>query len=264
MEDENKILEAYHSGIHSIKGISRKTGYGFKKVAKVLSTAGIVLSDVQEEIIKLRKSGMTTAEIMVATGMSETTVSSYSPKILPEQPMKQSEIGDYAIGIIYATSYVARENGKEYVFARNKDPWPIKFLADISGKNMYISNGTYCVKCKNIPSIPDINAVISKKDFLRAYIELHGVLDLQNTLQGKRLRLRIYGKYDVANYINHNLPAKEKKIQSIKNKIDGGYTGETSAVYYQSQHEIPDILEWLDGEPRNEKVWKKWNKLMAF
>lgn len=260
MNDDEIILEAYHSGIHSIKGISIITGYGYKKVAKALSTAGVVLSDAQEKIIELRKKGMTTVEIMKITGMSETTVSMYSPKVSTKQPIPQGEIDDYAIGIIYATSYLAKENGEEYVFARNKDSWYIKYLANISKKTMYFSDEKYCVKCKNIPGIPDIDTVISKKDFMRAYIEIHGILDLQ---KGKHLRLRIYGKYGIIKYINSNLPAVEKKIQTIKNKIDGGYIGETSAIYYQSQSEILDILEWLDGNPKNEKVWRKWNELIT-
>lgn len=50
-------------------------------------------------------------------------------------------------------------------------------------------------------------------------------------------------------------------MQHISNKIEGGkYTGETEAIYYQSEKEILAILEWMDGTPKNVRIWEQWKK----
>lgn len=46
-------------------------------------------------------------------------------------------IDDYSRGIILATAYLAKENGKQYIFARNIDKWPIEYLAKKAGVNVY-------------------------------------------------------------------------------------------------------------------------------
>lgn len=78
----------------------------------------------------------------------------------------------------------------------------------------------------------------------------------------KKPRLRIYGKEDIISFINIHLPAKNKKIQCIKNNIGGVYTGRTYAIYYQSTKEIMDILQWLYGNPNNERIWDKWKQII--
>jgi len=173
-------------------------------------------------------------------------------------------IDDYSRGIIWATAYLAKENGKQYIFARNLDKWPIEYLANKAGANAYKDKKSkHCVKCRKITETPALDEIVNKSDFLRAYIEIHGVLDLwTNKEKKKKLRLRIYGNIEIINYINNNLPAGRKKIQHIRNIVDKNYIGETEALYYQSQTEIPIILDWLDGIPRNEKVWKKWEDLL--
>lgn len=174
------------------------------------------------------------------------------------------KLDDYSRGIICATAYKAYEGRNPYIVARNRDPWPISYLAKILKKKPYFSKSgeTYCVKCNGIREKPGISEITDKKAFIRAYVEIHGVLDLTNKKKHPRLRLRIYGNAEIISYINANLPAGEKKMQHISNKIEGGkYTGETEAIYYQSEKEILAILEWMDGTPKNVRIWEQWKKI---
>lgn len=56
--------------------------------------------------------------------------------------------------------------------------------------------------------------------------------------------------------------AEPKSLQNIVQRVDGKYIGKTCALYYQSRKEIADILERIDGSPRNEKVWEKWQEII--
>ena len=76
------------------------------------------------------------------------------------------------------------------------------------------------------------------------------------------MRLRIYGNEEILSFINKEMPAKEKKIQYIKNYVGEKYIGRTCALYYQSGTEILEILKWIDGFPKNIAVWDKWNELI--
>ena len=89
-------------------------------------------------------------------------------------------------------------------------------------------------------------------------------IDLKDKKENKleKLRLRIYGNEQILSFINNNLPAGIKKIQHIKNIVDTTYIGETCCIYYQSKREIYDILSWIDGSPKNEKVWNKWDRII--
>lgn len=55
---------------------------------------------------------------------------------------------------------------------------------------------------------------------------------------------------------------KEKKIQYMQNKIDDKYIGKTCAIYYQSRAEIEDILRFLDGYPKNVRIWNQWKQVI--
>jgi hypothetical protein len=63
-------------------------------------------------------------------------------------------------------------------------------------------------------------------------------------------------------YLLCYLPANKKKIQYIQNTISGGYSGKTCAIYYQSASEILQILQWIDGTPKNANVWDHWNEII--
>ena len=54
----------------------------------------------------------------------------------------------------------------------------------------------------------------------------------------------------------------EKKIQYINNVVNDTYIGKTCALYYQSNKEIYEILKWIDGSPKNERIWDKWKEII--
>lgn len=181
------------------------------------------------------------------------------------------KLSNYACGIAYATGYMVNENGKSFLVVRNIDKWYADIISVESQYNPYrfkrSSKGTsWCIKARDVSVLPELSTVIGSKDFIRAYIEIHGILDTMNfkNRRGeplKKLRLRIYGKKEILEWINEALPAGIKKIQYIKNIVDSDYVGETYCIYFQSQAEIEHILGWIDGQPRNENVWYKWKIL---
>ena len=178
---------------------------------------------------------------------------------------------DYCKGIIYATGYIAKEKDNQYLVVRNSDPWYVRCISEETGYMMYKSG--YCekhmmteqwiVKAKNVQSIISLSDIQNVSDFCRAYIEIHGVLDTSKRKNNKRgLRLRIYGKEAVIQYINFSLPAREKKVQYMQNKIENRYIGKTCAIYYQSCAEIEDVLRFLDGNPKNIRIWNQWKRVI--
>lgn len=177
-------------------------------------------------------------------------------------------MNDYCNGIAYATGYVMEDSGKRYLIVRNTDPWYVNCISDATGHRAYKSGYNerlgkteqWVVKTKITDSLPTLYEIQSISDFCRAYIEIHGILDLSKRKNGKKkLRLRIYGKESIIQFINMVLPAKEKKIQYVSNKIEGKYIGKTCVLYFQSQKEIEDILKFIDGYPKNKRVWSEWN-----
>lgn len=184
-------------------------------------------------------------------------------------------MNDYCNGIAYATGYFSNEENKRYLIVRNLDKWYIENIEKETGYNAYESKHNFdrdgrnqwVVKCRNISELPTLADIKNLPDFFRAYIEIHGVIDLANAKDRKgnvikRLRLRIYGNEDILSFINKEMPSKEKKIQYIKNYVGEKYIGRTCALYYQSRTEILEILKWIDGSPKNINVWDKWNELI--
>lgn len=178
---------------------------------------------------------------------------------------------DYCNGIAHSTGYIARENGKQYLVVRNSDPWYVNCISEVTGYAMYRSEyyekhrnvAQWIVKARSIDRLIELSEIQSISDFCRAYIEIHGILDLSKRKNGKKkLRLRIYGKESIIQFINMALPAKEKKIQYVSNKIEGKYIGKTCVIYYQSQQEVEDILCFIDGEPKNIKIWDMWSNVV--
>lgn len=179
-------------------------------------------------------------------------------------------LSGYAYGIAYATGGITEENGIKYLRIRNMDRFYPDCVASEIGVNVFKSNyiekirekQQYVVKAKQIKSLPPLEGIRDTAGFCRAYIEIHGLLDRRNVKHGsgnitRDLRLRIYGPEDLLIFINQQLPAKPKKVQHIKNK-----DGETYAIYFQSQAEIKNILQWIDGTPKNQKIWDKWNEIL--
>lgn len=192
---------------------------------------------------------------------------------------------DYCNGIAYASGYFACENGKQYLVVRNMDKWYAEMIGRETGYRAYrlkyrskyrskyssqysSENGDiyqWVVKVRNISCLPELSEIRNVSDFCRAYIEIHGLLDLASIKdkRGNRFkRLRIYGKKEIISFLNDCLPAKEKKIQYVTNTVDAVYTGKTCILYYQSAKEIYNILSWIDGHPRNKAVWEKWENVI--
>ena len=184
-------------------------------------------------------------------------------------------MNDYCNGIAYATGCIVTDEGKKYLVVRNLDVWYVDQIAGCTGYNKYKldtnieRDGVPCwvVKARNICGLPPLDEIKSWTDFCRAYIEIHGSLDIRREKNTKgnrinRLRLRIYGRETLLNKMNDILPAKNKKMQYIVSTTEGKYIGRTCALYYQSRKEILDILDWIDGAQKNKKIWKKWDETM--
>lgn len=185
-------------------------------------------------------------------------------------------MNDYIAGIAYGTGCIVKEGGNEFLFIRNLDPYYAKliesevpYMAYQSKHNIDRDGRTqWCIKARNIHKLPELSEINNPDDFIRAYMELHAAVDLVNAKSKKgnnikKLRIRIYGSEKILSFINDHLPAGKKKLQYIKNVVDANYIGRTCCIYYQSQREIYNILDWIDGDPRNEKVWDTWQKIMA-
>lgn len=82
MSAREEILAAYEIN-QSVTGIHKITGYTWQKVAKTLSTEGIIVNDNQARILNLYDKGMTIEEISKATGFAKSTVQSYLPRRRP-------------------------------------------------------------------------------------------------------------------------------------------------------------------------------------
>ena len=82
MTPSEKILEEYNE-CQTITGIHKITGYNWQRVAKTLSTAGIIVNDTQALILDLYEKGKTIDEISKSTGFSRSTVFSYLPRSRP-------------------------------------------------------------------------------------------------------------------------------------------------------------------------------------
>lgn len=181
---------------------------------------------------------------------------------------------DYSIGIAYGTGYIAKEEEREFLCVRNLDPYYLKIIENEVPYKAYESKHNinrdgkpqWCIKVRNIASLPNLSEIKNKQDFIRAYMEIHSIIDLMNVKDKnnriRKLRLRIYGNEEIISWISENIPANRKKIQYIKNIVESKYIGKTCCIYYQSSTEIFNILEWINGKPRNEKIWSKWQHVI--
>lgn len=171
----------------------------------------------------------------------------------------------YQAGIIYA---IGSNAGDGRISVRSVDRWYCDVVQPLFGTAVYSQPDRgrdkiqYVVKGTRAKLV-DLRSISDAVGFCRAYIELHGILD-RRPAKDKRgnkirtLRLRVYGREEVMEFLMENLPAGLKKMQHISNLIDGVYNGETCAIYYQSRKEILKIMDYIDGEPRNEKIWESW------
>lgn len=188
-----------------------------------------------------------------------------------KEDAKAAEMSGYMQAVLMSSGCYT---GARYC-VRNVDRWYCEVVESIFGTTIYSLKNhekeyrQWVIKSAKV-NPPKLTDVVDFRGFCRAYIELHGIVDIvflqrSRTSQEKRKmpRLRIYGKEEILRLIMNSLPAGNKKIQRITNKISGGYTGRTCAIYYQSGKEIEDILEYISGEPRNAAVWDKWREKLS-
>lgn len=184
-------------------------------------------------------------------------------------------MNDYCNGIAYASGYFANEDDKRYLVVRNLDSWYVKTIETASKYKSYElkhnierdGRTQWVIKARDISSVPKLLDIKNIMDFCRAYIEIHGSLDLATVKDKKgnhykKPRLRIYGNEEIISFLNCCLPVNKKKIQYISNIVDDIYIGKTCVLYYQSTKEILNILRWINGTPRNERVWNKWKEIV--
>lgn len=177
----------------------------------------------------------------------------------------QVKLSDYAIGILYAYGYLNKKNNRIYVVCYDKH-FP-EILSKETGYALFhtaqnkVGVRSYAVAIGNMSGIPPISDVKNYADFCRGYIECHNCLSLMhchNKKTGRKfleLKLEIYGKIENLELIMNLLPAAPKKILAQKSSSSGNTF---YSLRYKSKSEIADILNWIDGTPRNEAVWKKW------
>ena len=82
MTSTDTILNAYKE-TQTITGTKKRTGYSWQRVAKALSTEGIIANETQRIILKLYEKGLSADEIATATGYAKSTVDSYFPRCRP-------------------------------------------------------------------------------------------------------------------------------------------------------------------------------------
>lgn len=172
----------------------------------------------------------------------------------------------YQQGILIGTGCY---NGDRYC-VRNIDKWYCEAVTDIYDTKMYSQKlrdkTQYILKSSKVTP-PGLTDITDFQGFCRAWIELHGLLDITNKKnrsgkQVRKLRLRIYGKQEILEVLMDCLPGRRKKIQHISNSVAGGYIGQTCAIYFQSATEIKEILCYINGQPKNLDVWNKWGKIL--
>lgn len=172
----------------------------------------------------------------------------------------------YEAGIAYSTGSLITDNDRRYLVVRNVDRHYCDCIGAISKYKVYPVHTSerlsYTIKARDISTVPAIDQISNVRDFCRALIEIRGVVDAvtrrrKNRTPYKQLRLRVYGDSQVLTWLNQVLPAKEKSLQHVKTNI-----GSTCALYYQSKAEIVHILEWLDGQPKNQKIWDSWQSVI--
>lgn len=158
-------------------------------------------------------------------------------------------------------------NGNRYA-VRNIDKHFVLAVADLFCTAPYFQRssdskhqGYWAIKSYRFEP-PEIANVTDWQGFCRALLELQGSLDLRpcKTHDGmpiKRLRLRVWAQPELLSAFAAAIPAAPKRIQTIRT-----HTGATYALYYQSEKEIYDILDYLDGEPRCGKWWSKADEIL--
>lgn len=187
-----------------------------------------------------------------------------------------NDFTNYQLGILFACGSITNEKNNKILVIRHKNKYFLEQLQNLfdnkigyrqtQDKNYYILK----TKAFDFDSLENINhksrnaklrylpILDNYKDFLRAYIELHACWDYcVNYTKRKekyyRLRLRIYGNFNLISEINQVLnqeaSVKIKSIQSVK------HNDTTSYIAYTSVSELYSIRKYLEDEPCNQPYW---------
>ena len=185
---------------------------------------------------------------------------------------------NYELGILFSIgSWLENDN---VLVLRHKNKY---FLEQI---NKYYSYNIYkqCVKDKNQyvlkiynfniqnlykigwnnrnSNIRDIPQLDCYKDFLRAYLELHGCLDysVRYRYRGKRdkykaLRLRVYGNYNIIYKLNYIISCECSVNVKTVQGLGSSDNGKTSYLAYCDFVEIKNIYNYVFDYPYCEEYW---------
>lgn len=178
------------------------------------------------------------------------------PKKLPQSGYQQAIL--LLSGSWSGDKYAVRNINEHFILA----------VADLFHTAPYFQHSSdpkhqdYWVVKSNRLEPPQLFDVTDWQGFCRALVELQGTIDLRpcktrNGAPAKKLRLRVWAQPELLNAFAAAIPAEPKRIQTITTN-----NGTTYALYYQSEKEIYDILDYLDGEPRCEKWWSKVNEIL--
>lgn len=117
--------------------------------------------------------------------------------------------------------------------------------------------------------VRDMPILDDYRDFIRAYLELHGCLDYSvrykrkdKSVKYKGLRLRIYGNFKLMENLNKVISrecgVKLKTVQGL-----GSYdNGKTSYLCYTSFEEIDKIYNWVFDVRCCEEYWDEVERKM--
>ena len=157
-------------------------------------------------------------------------------------------------------------NNGERIAVRSLDRWYCDAVQQLFRVKVYASDYNvdrdggpqWTIKSARV-QMPNVSEVQDWRGFARAWIEIHGSIDQgvhkhRDGSHTRFIRLRIYGPDEILAAIQPHLPAREKIIQTVSTD-----NGRTCALYYQSRTEIPAIIDYIDGMPRNETIWDMWS-----
>lgn len=187
-----------------------------------------------------------------------------------------SQATSYQLGIIFGCGSFITENGTKRFVARHKDRYFLEQIEnlfcnnkigfrEIGNKRYYILKSSkfdydsliamnYRSRNNNERYLPVLE---DYKDFLRAYVELHGSWDYCTSYKKRqkyyRLRLRIFGNQSIINEINQvfrdEVGVGLKSLQGVK------INNTTSYIAYTSLSELQAIRDYLYDIPYFEKYW---------
>lgn len=193
----------------------------------------------------------------------------WKDNIFSAKIMLVMEMNGYQMGIVWGIGGFAEDRficrHKERYFLEKLQTGNTIYPQTSKGKTQYVLK-TRAITLDDLPgwtarnaSERDIPLLDDYKDFLRAYIELHGCLDYHigykrkdKSQKYKHLRLRIYGNnilIQSANILLHeNCCVGLKSIQRTVNDT-------TKYISYAAFEEILRIFEYIDGCPRFQPFW---------